>query len=455
MKNPRARRVRLGEFEIDLRTGELLATGIGDGQPIVLRQQPFEVLQMLIEAGGDIVTRQDIKKKLWPNDTNVNFDHSINVVIGILRRVLRDSADNPQYIETLARRGYRLRVAVEWLETEKESASSRAPGPPSPLEAASLIGAKVAHYRVLELIGVGGMGMVYKAEDLKLARRVALKFLPEEVANEPLALKRFEREARTASALNHHNICTIYQIDEYEGRPFIAMELLEGDSLLHRLASPEAIPLSSLLDIAIQICAGLQAAHDQGIIHRDIKPGNLFLTRRGQVKILDFGLAKGIASADLVAGNLSKAREGASTNSEKCANQESSQTPNAAHALLSNTELPMGTTGYMSPEQLLKESLDPRTDLFSFGIVLYEMTTGRHPFAGDTLTAVHDAVLARDLMPAHDVNPAVPRRLGAIIAKATEKDRSRRYQSAAEMQADLESVRQALRPARVSRNELG
>jgi serine/threonine protein kinase len=453
MKNPRVGRVRLGEFEIDLRAGELFATGIGDGQPILLRRQPFEVLQILIEAGGDVVTRQDIKKKLWPNDTNVNFDHSINVVIGILRRVLRDSADNPQYIETLARRGYRLRVAVEWLEAEKETASSKPPGPPSPPEPASLVGTKVAHYRVLELIGAGGMGMVYKAEDLKLARCVALKFLPEELANEPLALKRFEREARTASALNHSNICTIYQIDEYEGRPFIAMELLEGDSLLHRLASPEmkAIPLGSLLDIAIQICAGLQAAHDQGIIHRDIKPGNLFLTRRGQVKILDFGLAKAIASAELVAGNLPGARAADSTNSDKWAIKESSQTPTAVHAILSSTELPMGTTGYMSPEQLLKESLDPRTDLFSFGIVLYEMTTGRHPFEGDTLTAVHDAILAQDILRAHNLNPSVPRRLGAIIAKATEKDRSRRYQSAAEIQADLESVRQALRPVRAPR----
>jgi eukaryotic-like serine/threonine-protein kinase len=422
MKNPNAGCVRLGEFEIDLRAGELFATGIADGEPILLRRQPFAVLQMLIEAGGDVVTRQEIKKKLWPNDTNVNFDHSINVVIGILRRVLRDSADNPQYIETLASRGYRLRVAVEWLDAEREPARTKPAGPPSPSEPPSRIGTQVAHYRILELIGSGGMGIVYKAEDLKLARRVALKFLPEELANEPLALKRFEREARTASALNHPNICTIYQIDEHEGRPFIAMELLEGDSLLHRLASSEmkATPLDSLLDIAIQICAGLQAAHDHGIIHRDIKPGNLFLTRRGQVKILDFGLAKAIASAELVAANLPGA-----TNSDKWANKESAQIPTAVHAILSSTELPMGTTGYMSPEQILKEDLDPRTDLFSFGIVLHQMTTGR--------------------------DSAVPRRLSAIIAKATETDRDRRYQSAAEIQADLESVRHALRPARALR----
>src|SRR5580698_3573405 len=300
MQNPRASRVRLGEFEIDLRAGELFATRAGDRQPILLRRQPFEVLQMLVDANGNVVTRQDIKKKLWPNDTNLNFDHSINVVIGILRRVLRDSAESPQIIETLARRGYRLRAAVEWMEIENEAASSK-PASTSPAESTSLIGTKVAHYQVLELIGAGGMGMVYMAEDLKLARRVALKFLPEELATEPLAMKRFEREARTASALNHPNICTIYQIDEHEGRPFIAMELLEGDSLLHRLTSSEmkATPPGSILDMAIQICAGLQAAHDHGIIHRDIKPGNLFLTRGGQLKILDFGLAKAIASAEL------------------------------------------------------------------------------------------------------------------------------------------------------------
>jgi serine/threonine protein kinase len=449
MKNHRAPRVRLGEFEVDLRAGELFATGIGDGRrKILLRQQPFDVLRMLIEAGGEIVTRQEIKKKLWPNDTIVNFDHSINVAIGVLRRVMGDSADDPRYIETLARRGYRLRVPIEWVETEKETALPQPPGSPSPAGPASLIGTRVSHYRVLAFIGAGGMGMVYKAEDLKLARRVALKFLPEELANDPLALKRFEREAQTASALNHPNICTIYQIDEYEGQPFIVMELLEGDSLLHRLAAPEtkASPLGSLLDIAIQICDGLQAAHDEGIIHRDIKPGNLFLTRRGQVKILDFGLAKAVASEELVAGNLPEARDASSISSEKCANKESAQIPTGVNAVLSRTEPPMGTTGYMSPEQLRKEHLDSRTDLFSFGIVLYEMTTGRRPFQGDTLAAVHDAILTQTLLPAHDVNPAVPRRLSAIIAKATEKDRRRRYQSAAEIRADLEGVRQEMQP---------
>jgi serine/threonine protein kinase/tetratricopeptide (TPR) repeat protein len=389
---------------------------------------------MLIEAEGAIVTRQEIQKKLWPNDTIVNFDHSINVAIGILRRVMGDSADNPQYVETLARRGYRLRVPVEWVETEKEIALTQPASPPSPGVSASPVGTKVSHYRVLEFIGAGGMGMVYKAEDLKLARRVALKFLPEELASDPVALKRFEREAQTASALNHPNICTIYEIDEYGGQPFIAMELLEGESLLHRLATPgtTASPSGRLLDIAIQICDGLQAAHDEGIIHRDIKPGNLFLTRQGQVKILDFGLATAIASEQPVTGDLPEAGVASYTSAE----------------VPSRTEPAMGTTGYMSPEQLRKEDLDSRTDLFSFGIVLYEMTTGRRPFDGDTRTAVHDAILTQTLPPAHAVNPAVPGRLSAIIAKATEKDRSRRYQSAAEIRADLEGTIEETRPTK-------
>lgn len=446
MQNHHKGRVRLHEFEVDLHTGELFATRSGDSCPrILLRQQPFDVLRMLIEAGGDIVTREEMKKKLWPNDTIVNFDQSINVAIRILRRVMGDSAENPQYIETVARRGYRLRAPIERLEAKSDTLlpkplNARAStGPPS------LIGAKVSHYRVLEFIGAGGMGMVYKAEDLKLARRVALKFLPDELANDPLALKRFEREAQTASALNHTNICTIYDIDEFEGQTFIAMELLEGDSLLHRLDTPEtkASPGDFLLDIAIQICDGLQAAHDAGIVHRDIKPGNLFLTRRGQVKILDFGLAEAVAPEEPVAENLPEGHDASSITSES-ANKESTRISTGVQAPLSGTEPPMGTTGYMSPEQLRKEPLDLRTDLFSFGIVLYEMTTGQRPFQGETLAAVHDAILTQTLLPAHSVNPAVPRRLSAIIAKATEKNRRRRYQSAAEIRADLEGVRQEM-----------
>src|SRR6266849_9069587 len=259
-------RVRFGQFELNVRTGELYPADTTDGsQRVLLREQPFQILRILIERGGKVVTRDEIKAKLWPNDTMVDFGHSINVAMGVLRRALGDSADSPRYIETLARRGYRLMVATEYLESTPGIACGEAASTLAYPEAGGLIGKKVSHYRVLEVIGAGGMGMVYKAEDLKLGRPVALKFLPEEMASDSVALQRFEREAQTASALNHRNICTIYEIEEHERQPFIVMELLEGDNLRDRLSAsePKALPLPELLVIAVQICDGLQAAHDK------------------------------------------------------------------------------------------------------------------------------------------------------------------------------------------------
>ena len=324
---------------------------------------------MLVEREGKIVTRSEIQKRLWPNDTIVDFDHSINVAIGVLRRALGDSAAVPRYIETLARRGYRLMVAVEWLESRSPPAGDSGPESSTP-RLGDLAGSTVSHYRVLEVLGGGGMGLVYEAEDLRLGRRAALKFLPQELASDPISLRRLEREAQTASSLNHPNICTIYDIDDFAGQRFIAMELLEGETLQQRLAAsaPDPIPLLALIDIAIQVCVGLEAAHGKDIVHRDIKPANIFLTTQGTVKILDFGVAKLVATGEaLEAGAL---EVGALENS-----------PGGVRTLpqssLTRTGATVGTTGYMSPEQVRREQLDGRSDLFSLGLVLYEMATGQ------------------------------------------------------------------------------
>ncbi len=429
MQNAVLLRVQLGPFELDLKAGELRK---GEGK-VRLQEQPFQILLMLVQRSGDLVTLDEIKKKLWPNDTVVEFDHSIHTAIKKLRQALDDSADNPKYIETVARRGYRLMVPVECLESTpgdglSSDAASHSGGdavgrtPPVP----SLIGRKVSHYRVLEIIGGGGMGLVYKAEDLKLGRRVALKFLPEEVATDSLALQRFEREARTASSLNHPNICTIHEIEEHEGQLFIVMELLEGETLRDRLAASEgSLPLAELLSVAIQISDGLQAAHERGIIHRDIKPANIFITDKGVCKILDFGLAKLLETGDQEEPAARPAIWAATL-------------PDASEAsCLTRTGTAMGTAGYMSPEQVRGEKLDARTDLFSFGLVLYEMATRRRAFSGETAEVVRDAILQQPQIPVRDLNSKLPLNLEIVINKALEKDRQARYQTAAEMGADL------------------
>src|SRR6201998_3318299 len=424
-------RVLFGAFELDLTTGELRSIEAPDpARKVLLRQQVFQVLQMLVEREGKIVTREEIKGRLWPNDTVVDFDHSINATIKALRRALRDSADNPRYIETLARRGYRLIVTAEYLESAPEIAAEDVTAG-VPLPSSSLIGKKVSHYRVLDVIGGGGMGMVFKAEDLKLGRLVALKFLPEEFAGDAVALKRFEREAQTASALNHPNICTIYEIEEHEGQPFIAMELLQGDNLRDHLSASKQkpLPLPELLGISAQICDGLQAAHDKGIIHRDIKPANIFLCKSGTVKILDFGLAK-LAGSEL---GLEKAEPVSTT---ECAISSIESLSKA----LTRTGTTAGTAGYMSPEQVRHEELDIRSDLFSFGLVVYEMACGRRAFTGQTLVDVHEAILHQPAAPARAGNPVLPRSLDLVLAKALEKDRNRRYQSAAALKDDFARI---------------
>jgi eukaryotic-like serine/threonine-protein kinase len=432
-------RVLFGTFELDLGTGELRSTEAPDpNNKVLLREQVFQVLRMLLDREGKILTREEIKRRLWPNDTVVDFDQSINATIKALRRALGDSADNPRYIETLARRGYRLMVMAEYTE----SAPGISPGEvtaEAPLRPIPLTGKKVSHYRVLDVIGGGGMGMVFKAEDLKLGRLVALKFLPEEFAGDAVALKRFEREAQTASALNHPNICTIYEIDEHEGQPFIAMELLQGANLSDHLSASEqkTLPLPELLAISAQICDGLQAAHDKGIIHRDIKPANIFLCESGTVKILDFGLAK-----------LAGSESGWEKSEAVSTTERATPSPESLMKALTRTGTTAGTAGYMSPEQVRQEELDTRSDLFSFGLVVYEMACGQRAFTGQTLMDVHEAILHQPPAPARAHNPVLPRSLDLVLAKALEKDRDRRYQSATEIKDDLERIAREVHPTR-------
>jgi len=414
--------IRFGEeFELDVRAYELRRSG----QLLKLERIPTEVLLLLIEGRGELVTRDQIAERVWGKDVFLDTDNSINAAIRKIRQVLGDDPEHPHFVQTLTGRGYRFIAPVE--ETSPPSTSPTASSSQA-LDAQDLIGKKVSHYRVLQVLGGGGMGVVYQAEDLKLGRRVAIKFLPSELSTNIKAFERFEREARAASALDHPNICSIYQLGEYEGQPFIVMQLLEGQTLREWIESAASKSshgrLKEMVSLAIEIANGLEAAHQKGIIHSDIKPANIFITNQGHAKILDFGIAKHLESQGS-SGVLAADR----------VNSDSG--PAAVDPVATRTGASIGTPFYLSPEQILGQKLDARSDLFSFGLCLYEMASGQRAFAGDTVTKIRDAVLALPPLPARQVCPEIPAKLEKIISKSLEKDLDSRYQSARDIRADL------------------
>jgi TolB-like protein/DNA-binding winged helix-turn-helix (wHTH) protein/Flp pilus assembly protein TadD len=399
--------VKFGDdFELDPRAYELRRAG----RPLKLERIPMELLLLLVEQRGLLVTREQIIGKIWGKDVFLDADTSINSAVRKIRQVLKDDPDRPRYLQTVTGRGYRFIAPV----IEVGPPPAQVPAEPQAPATEILIGQTISHYRILSKLGSGGMGVVYEAEDIRLGRRVALKLLPEKLACDQRSLQRFEREARAASSLNHPNICTIYEVEEHDRQPVIVMELLEGESLKQRVREGP-ISTDELLDFGIQTCDALEAAHAKGIIHRDMKPGNIFVVGRGRVKILDFGLDK-VRPPHVAEGQ----------------SEEESLTLEGV--------IP-GTTSYMSPEQVRGEEIDARSDLFSLGVVLYEMATGQRPFVGKNRVLMMNAILNAQPPAPSDVNPAVPTAMDTIIAMALEKDRERRYQHAADICSDLKLLK--------------
>jgi serine/threonine protein kinase/tetratricopeptide (TPR) repeat protein len=430
--------IKFGEdFELDVRAYELRRSG----KALKLERIPMELLVLLVEQRGQLVTRDHIVERIWGRDVFLDTDNSINAAIRKIRQVLKDDPEHPRFVLTVTGKGYRFVAPIE-----EVSAAPPPPGvsPPVP-SGESILGKRISHYRIVQMLGGGGMGVVYKAEDLKLGRPVALKFLPSELASDPVAFERLQREARAASSLDHPNICSIYQLGEHDGQPFIVMQLLEGQTLREWIESAAGKPtperVRGTIELTIQIADGLEAAHQKGIIHRDIKPTNIFITSRGRAKILDFGVAKFVDAAEMVEPNAASASEGSIAG--------------AANPHLTRTGASVGTPSYLSPEQIRRENIDGRSDLFSLGLVLYEMATGQRTFSGNTATVIRNAVLNLPVAPVRHLDPQLPSGLERVINKSLEKDPSRRYQTAGELRDDLMKLRETRsasvwRPSRIA-----
>ena len=415
---PPSRFVRFGPFELDLRAGELRRNGARVRVP----DQSLKILTMLVQSSGEVVTRKELHQELWPNGTIVEFDNGINAVIKRLREALEDSAEAPRFIETLPRRGYRFLIPVVPATATEPGRLPEAELPDPEPHSDELLGSVVSHYRIVRKLGEGAMGVVYQAEDTRLGRAVAIKFLPEELSADPRALERFEREARAASALNHPNICTVYEVDEHEGVPFIAMEYVVGGSL-DELVGAEGLPVSVVLSYGIQIADALAKAHSAGIVHRDLKPSNIMVTRDGLVKVLDFGLAK-----------VRSAPSGVDLGAPP------PETP------LTNEGTILGTLQYMAPEQLEGREADPRTDIFALGAVIYEMATGRKAFEGKSQANLIAAILEREPPAISTLRPIAAPILDRIVATCLAKKPDDRWQSARDMLRELQWLKERREP---------
>jgi serine/threonine protein kinase/Tol biopolymer transport system component len=398
--------IRFGAFELDVRAGELRKHGV----KIRLQEQPFQVLLALLERPGEVVLREEIRKKLWPNDTMVGFAASINTAVQRLRDALGDSADRPRYVETVARRGYRF-IGEIAPETPNREPTDH-PADECISEPSDLTGHTLSHYRIYEKLGRGGMGDVYRANDTQLGRDVALKVLPEELAHDADRMARFEREAHVLASLNHPNIAAIYGLEESHGIRAIVMELVEGPTLANEVARG-AIPLEEALRIARQTADALEAAHEKGIVHRDIKPANIILAPGNMVKVLDFGLATVIQGAGVPFADLEDS------------------------PILTKDRVILGSAAYMAPEQARGQAVDKRADIWAFGVILYEMLTGERPFDGKTTTEILSQVLTKP--PELD---SVPARLRRLLRSCLEKDPRQRLRDIGDAWCCLDEVPQ-------------